>query len=432
MLSRISPVCLIVVLCCLASAVQAQDPPPVPDIDQYKPILVEAVDIPAGHGIPIKELSLAAVVDDLAEPIPFQIDEYNQGGAVYFEGWGVPISGLPQVFDAEDKLLFLYKDAGARRQPHHFFDGEVIAELQLSGADGHTRYVYLMRGSRLRSDEQYVRYSAPHARVETDFYTLTLDKDNHLKWEEFEFEGFVGESPLDTMKIRLNAGLITSFTETSLKNDEFVAKPSGERTGPIRTTTQMEVTVWLMNMPMLKVSAQVSHYSMAILYDVRVIMPEVRRRLLVNPTMSLSLDANGLLGGSVRTALGPKEPGVVDGVVDAIEQEMLASGISNERNWVWASTKRNLDVLAFFDYLSDVNNEPISLYYIDDKEIIDPPERFPGQLPNVGYKINSFPMNGFFGFVNSIHISQGFEGEPEVFTQRIRTAPDITVLSVRN
>src|SRR5690606_19663223 len=202
------------------------------------------------------------------------------------------------------------------------------------------------------------------------------------KWEEFEFDGFVGESPLDTMKIRMNAGLLTSFTETSLKNDEFVARPAGERTGPIRTTTQMEVTVWLMNMPMLKVSAQVSHYSLSIIYDVRVIMPEVRRRLLVNPNMSLSLDANNLVGATVRTALGPRQPGLVDGKLDDSERQMMASGISVEQNWVWASTKRNLDVLAFFDYLSDANNEPISLYYIDDKDIIDPPERFPGQLPN--------------------------------------------------
>lgn len=415
-----------------ASAFAQDELPLLPELDLFKPILIEASDVPAGYNLAIQELSLAAIHDDMAEPIPFQIDEYNQGGAVHFEGWGVPISGRPGIFDAEDKLLFLYRDAGPRRQPHHVFDGQVIAEIQLAGADGHTRYVYLMRGSRLRSDDQYVRYSAPHARVETDFYTLTLDKNNHLKWEEFEFEGFVGESPLDTMKIRMNAGLVTALAETQLKNDEFVARPAGERTGPIRTTTQMEVTVWLMNMPMLKVSAQVQHYSMAILYDVRVIMPEVRRRLLVNPTMSLSLDANNLIGATVRTALGPKQPAIVDGKIDDIERQMMESGISIEHNWIWASTKRNLDVLAFFDYLSEANNEPISLYYVDDKDIIDMPERFPGQLPNVGFLIESFPMRGFFGFVNSIHISRGFEGEPEVFTQRIRTSPDITVLTVRD
>jgi len=85
------------------------------DIDSLKTIMVDGADLPGAVGYPIKEFSLAAIVDDLMEPIPYQIDEYNEGGAVYFEGWDVPIAGSKDILDREDKLLFIYKDAGTRQ-----------------------------------------------------------------------------------------------------------------------------------------------------------------------------------------------------------------------------------------------------------------------------------------------------------------------------
>ena len=62
---------------------------PLPPIDAFKTIMIDGMELPNAVGKPIKEFSLAAVIDDDMEPIPFQIDEYNEGGAVYFEDWGV-------------------------------------------------------------------------------------------------------------------------------------------------------------------------------------------------------------------------------------------------------------------------------------------------------------------------------------------------------
>lgn len=400
--------------------------PPLERIDAYKVIQISGSDVPNTLGMEIDNLSLAAVIDDVVEPIPYQIDEYNTGGAIYFEEWDVPIDGTKGLFDENDKLLFLFKDAGPRKADHHFVDGEVVAEIQLTGKDGVQRYVYFLRDSKLRSQEQYVRYSSELARVETDFYSLTYDKENHLKWLDFSARDFVGEPPLDSMKIRLDGGLVTSFTQTSLNNDEFVAIPTGEVTGPIRSTTQLKVTLWLMNLPILKISLQLHHYPKAMFYDVRVLMPSVRRKLLVDPVLALSTEGNKLLGATMRSALGPKEGGVVDGVVDENEQKMIESGVTQEDNWIWVSTKRNLDLAAFFNFLGDTN-EPIAMQLMDSFDHEDPPERFVGQLPNLGYKILNFPDSGFFGFVVSIFIDKGFKGEPEIFTERIRTSPEIII-----
>lgn len=411
----------------LGAPAMADVMPPLNSIDAFKVITVEGEDLPMALGLPLEDLSLAAVVDNVLEPIPFQFDQYNIGGAVWFDGWDVPMAGDPERLDPTDKLLFLYKDAGARRNPNDIYDGTILGEIRLDGADGTERYVYLVRGSRLRSDEQYVRYSAEMGLVDTDFYTLRYNRDNHLKWDDFQAINYVGERPLDSLKLRLNAGLVAPILPAELNNDNLVALPKGERIGPIRTTTQLETTLYLMKVPVLKMSLQIHHYPKSVLYDVRVIMPEVRRHLLYDPSITMSLDANRLLGASIRFANTPtKEPGIVDGKINEVEQAMRNAAFTPEMNWIWVSTKRNLDVVSFIDYLGEFN-EPLAPFLEDDFEKADPPEVFPGQLPNVGYTIKSFPLTGFVGFVVSIHMDTGFQGEPEDFTVEMRTLPHIQV-----
>lgn len=410
---------------CLANMI------PLSNIVAFQTIMLEGADLSKALGEDISTLSLAAVIDDEMEPIPFQIDEYNQGGAVYFDDWSVPISGKKTIFDKADKLLFLQKDTGTKRFPHHLFDGDILAEIALTGEGGEIRYAYLIKGSRLRSDEQYVRYSSEDGLVESDFYSLTYNPENHVEWKDFSIENYEGvDNPLDTLKLRFESGILTSFNRVVLSNEQLVAKPAQTNSGPIRTTAQLDLTVWMYKLPMLKVSLQIHHYPKSIVYDVRAVMPEARRKLLVNPTISMTLDGNALFGTTVRTAMGPKQAVVVDGMISDLERETIEAGATATRNWNWASTHKNLDVLSFFDFVGD-SKEPISLVYSDDETLVDNPERFVGQLPNMGYKIEQLPESGFMGFSISLYISNGFKGLPEYFSRVIRTMPEIQVNSAR-
>ncbi|MCP5017170.1 hypothetical protein [Ketobacter alkanivorans] len=400
--------------------------PPLRQIDAFKVISVEGEDVPWVLGWSLDELSLAAMVDGVMEPIPFQIDQYNTGGAIYFEGWHIPMSGSPNLMDGTDKILFLFKDAGPRLDPRVPFDGEMVAEVVTRDRDGVERFVYLVRNSRLRSEEQYVRYSAELGLVETDFYSLRYNKKNHLQWDDFSYVNYVGERPLDSMKLRLNTGILTSVTDTELNNNQMIALPTGEIIGPIRTTTQLDFNLYLFGVSILQLSMQIHHYPKSIMYDVRGIIPELRRKLLVDPSLTMSLDANRLLGAETRTSAWPDKFGTVDGVVDDNELKMIEAGLDPANNWLWVTSKRNLDILAFVDYLGDFN-EPMALLYKDDLEKYEPPEVFPGQMPNVGYGITSFPMTGFIGFVVSLFVSDGYEGDPNEFAPYARTLPDLEV-----
>ena len=397
----------------------------------YKTLLIDGSSVPQSLGYQLDQLSLAAMKNGLLEPIPYQIDEYNIGGAVYFEGWDVPINGTKGVMDADDKLLFLLRDAGERRT-HQNYDGTLIAEICVNGPDQQPRYVYLVHGSRLKSDEQYVRYSAAAARVETDFYDLRYNQENHLIWENFNVASYQGEGePFDTMKIRLQAGVLTPVTKIKLNNNEIVAQPKGERIGAIRTTTQLEITMWMFEVPIFTASLQLHHYAKSLVYDMRVVVPEFRRALIVNPTASVSLDGNALMGANLLTAASPRDGAQVDGKMDSQERMLLEKGINEINNWMFTGTNRNLDLIAFFDFVAD-SKEPLSLILQDDDQFEDQPERFIGQLPNFGVQINNMPTSGVLGFVVSIYMDDKFHGKPESFSRALRTMPDIEVRSIRS
>lgn len=404
--------------------------PPLDRQEAFKVITIEGEDIPAARGADLDTLSLAAMVDNVMEPVPFQIDQYNVGGALYFEGWDVPQAGDARRFDATDKLLFLFKDAGQRRTDRDIYDGDVLAEILLKDAAGHERFVYLVKGSRLRSEEQYVRYSAEMGLVETDFYQMRYNTKNHLVWEDFSATNYVGERPLDSLKLSLNMGAVTSLVPMTLDNNDLVAVPKGEHIGPIRTTTQLDLTMHYLEMPIMHLSMQVHHYPKGVLYAVRAMVPEWRRKLMNRPYLNMSLDANRLMGAQVRMANGPKTPGIVDGRIDAIETQMCQTPFTPSDNWYWVSTLRNLDVVAFLDYLGDFN-EPVSPLIQDDLEAFDAPELFPGRLPNLGYTIHNFPEKGFMGLVVSIFLDEEMRGDPALFTRELRTPPEIQVRSVR-
>ena len=402
---------------------------PLADIDAFKVIMIEGSELPEALGQPIADFSLAAIIDGEMEPIPFQIDEYNKNGAVYFEYSNIELAGTHGIVDLNDRLVFVYKDAGERRGSGHLYDGKIIQEIVLYDKTDTPRYVYLVKKSRLRSDDQYVRYSADEALVETDFYSISYNKDNHISWNDFSIVEFSGdENPIDALKVRLTTGILNNFLRYEFNNKNLVATPKSVRSGAIRSTTQMDLVLNLAKLPLLHIDLQLHHYAKSTVYDVRILIPRALRVLLVDPVLIMSLEGNNLFGAELYTASGPKLPGITDGKVDDIERLHVENGFSGSDSWLFLSTKQNLDILAFFDFSSE-NKEVISLHYNDDENVIDQPERFPGQLPNVGFKIHDLPKSGPIGFVININFDKSYKGTPNQIANYLRQAPDIVVLS---
>lgn len=411
-------------------SVQALTLPPLPVNEAFRTVMIDGEDLAMALGLPLQQLSLAAMIDDAFEPVPFQIDHYNADGAPYFSGWDVPMAGKAGVLNASDKLLFVFKDAGPRLPPRTPTDGVVLAEISLQDSQGNTRYVYLLRNARLRSEEQYVRYSAEMGLVETDFYSLRYREGNHLLWDDIQFPGFVGESPLDSMKLNVVGGAGGPLVRMTFDNDDMVARPEGAIIGPIRTTTQAEFEVYLVGVPLITLSLQIHHYPRAVIYDVRGEMPRLLRSVVYDPKVSMVLDFNNLLGAEIMTAADPTATIVVDGQVSDDEAGMLQNPLDpqQDRTWIRIISKRNLDTLSFLDYVGGFD-EPLSLVLLDDAQANAAGERFPGHLPSLGYRVEQLPQSGPMGMVVSIYFSESFAGDAAQLAQAIRTQPEIRVRS---
>lgn len=402
------------------------------NIENNMVVMLEGSDIPNAVAKPIGSLSLAAIIDGYMEPIPYQIDEYNEGGAIYFDDWDVPIDGRKNVFDESDKLLFVFGDAGERKSITTRYDGVIIDEISLMAGDGSVSYVYLVEDSRLRSDEQYVRYSAEEARVETDFYSITYNKGNHIDWDDFSVSSYMnGGNPFDVLKIRLSADVVGGLFSIGLDNRNVRMIPRAEKTGPIRTITQMEISLVYFGIPIYNISLQLHHFPRSLTYDARSIIPSFRRMFISNPKMDFSLEGNALFGTLVRTPFGPKAPAITDGKIDSVELAHREFGLNATSNWIWASSQNDLDFLVFFEYSGSAKQE-LSLLYDDNLNKRDSLERFYGQSPNIGYRVHGLPRDGYFGFVVNLHMSEGFDEPPELFTHKIRNVPDVSVHSINN
>ncbi|HVL01664.1 MAG TPA: hypothetical protein VM553_17720 [Dongiaceae bacterium] len=408
-------------------AAPASTLPPLSENEAYKPILIEGEDLPMALGLPLEELSLAAIVDDQMEPIPYQFDQYNEGGAPWFDGWEIPFAGTRGRLNPTDKLLFIYKDAGPRIAPGTPVDGTLLADIHLRGNDGQLRHVYLLRNSRLRSEEQYVRYSPELGQVETDFYSLRYQDVNHLLWEDLQFTDYVGERPLDAMKLTVSGGVMLPQLRMNLTNDNMVATPAGALIGPIRTTTQAEFNVYFMGVHWVRFSMQIHHYPKSVIYDLRGVMPTALRQVAANPTVTMQVDAHNLLGAEVRTAGLPQRSGIVDGKTSEIEQAMLKAPLAPQQNWIWISSKRNLDILSFLDYAGNFN-EPFSLVLEDDLQLQESGDLFPGRLPGAGYRIDHLPEGGSVAILASIYFSANFGADPAKAALQLRTQPEMQVM----
>ena len=81
----------------------------------YEIIEIQGKDLPHLVGLSIEKIGLFALQQNVLTHIPFQIEERDQSGQVYFKE-DAPIQGTQGIFDKEDVLLVYFKDAGSQIQ----------------------------------------------------------------------------------------------------------------------------------------------------------------------------------------------------------------------------------------------------------------------------------------------------------------------------
>ena len=389
-------------LLAFGSTLQAsEDPSRQIDNLMRRPVLLKAQQIPRLNGIPVQQIQLIAKGSDGdIHAIPYQIDEIDQDGfPMVAEVDGVEVDGQWGTVDANDEVLFMAGDAGDALSKDELKNFHVIYEVIVSTAAGQ-RFVYLAGVSRLQSSfKRYVHFDQEKGLIKTDWYQLTLDQKNPVIWSELFYFNYAGtkaghsKSLLDTMKVRLHSGVFTRFMNISLSNRHLKAKILRVKNGAIRTVIQLQIRVVVAKIPVMKIGMQFHVMPQMIDFPSHVAIPGIFDRVMVEPTMTISLDWNDLRESKVYTAHYPKRPAMVDGQLSDHEINLRQNGISNEDNWLAIDTGNKFASVFSLKLPKDKDVGVLSFFYDDSFVLADPPETVLGQGPNMGWKIRDMPSD---------------------------------------
>ena len=388
----------------LAATVDAQcrfDP-----LDRGRVVKVSGAHLPAASAMELSALSVMRVERGRFVPVAYQFDEMDQKGMVWFEDSGFALAGSPGQLDADDQLLMMLTDAGPHApeglEPEQ---GEVISELTVADSC----HFYLVRGNNERSGNYYVAHDVDSGETRTALYRLDVDPDNELNWHYLGYRGYQGEgSIIDTLKMRMSAGVLSRFTRMTLDNHNLRPKRVGFSVGPIRSVMHLRTRVVLAGIPVMTIQVQAMRYASHYEAHTYAKIPDLYRATLKEPEVSVTVDGNNQSGAAVYTANFVDNPVIVDGKAD--DQAFADQTMTMDANWILFDSKRDFALLTHLTVPDELMETPLALIYQDDASLAVEPEQFPGQWPNLGYSLHGWPQPEELRFTVSLYFEDGLEG----------------------
>jgi len=388
----------------LAATVDAQcrfDP-----LDRGRVVKISGAQLPAASAMQLSALSVMRVERGRFVPVAYQFDEMDQKGMVWFEDSGFALAGSPGQLDADDQLLMMLTDAGPHApeglEPEQ---GEVISELTVADSC----HFYLVRGNNERSGNYYVAHDVDSGETRTALYRLDVDPDNELNWHYLGYRGYQGEgSIIDTLKMRMSAGVLSRFTRMTLDNHNLRPKRVGFSVGPIRSVMHLRTRVVLAGIPVMTIQVQAMRYASHYEAHTYAKIPDLYRATLKEPEVSVTVDGNNQSGAAVYTANFVDNPVIVDGKAD--DQAFADQTMTMDANWILFDSKRDFALLTHLTVPDELMETPLALIYQDDASLAVEPEQFHGQWPNLGYSLHGWPQPEELRFTVSLYFEDGLEG----------------------
>lgn len=392
-------------------------------ISEQKIIEIKGVELPALEGKSFSNLTLFAVKQGMLLPIPHQCEDFDDEGYSWFKESKAPLRGREGVLDAHDSLLFRFADAGDAMTPPQAAMTTDLVQIRIQDG-GETRYVYMSQQPVRFSHQPLANYDAKSGRISTDYFTLQTAPDNLLHWSNFTYRNFAGlpnDTLLDTLKIRLDAGVILNDARVTLDTRNLRTEVVAVKAGPVRSVILAESRMQFAGIPVVFIDFQLQLYPQQINIDARVEVPAILKRLLKHPTATVSIDGHNLGGSEFRSSVATQTV-VVDGTMSDEENRLGETSI-RQNAWIWLSSHKGFDIFSTL-YIPPNFNVPVSLHYQDSLTAEDAPERFAGQGPNVGYHMRDVPVNDTFHFAFQAWFTDTLKGvAPEHLSSTLSRVP---------
>lgn len=355
--------------------------------------------------------SFFSVKDGKLQPVPHQWLQWSEEGYPFFQEDGsTTLAGDPARIDASDRLLLRFEDGGSTLSGTP--SEKIAAELAVQQG-GETRLFYLVKNAYLQSTERYVQFDPKTLTIKSTDFALTMADNNLFKWNDFYFRGFEGkngqrQSILDTLKLRLSAGVFGENNRITLNNDNLDPNVKEVVSGPLAALIYASTSVKVARVPVLRIHNYFLVMPQQVEIHSRFTLPGIADTVLERPALDISLDGNGLYNGKLVTSWTGNRVAVTDGKLSQTEKDMLKMPLKGD-NWIWFGTGRGFDLLAQLAFVKGFDT-PVSLLYEDDASQINEPERFAGQLPNVGFSLNDLPFGQEFYFITRMYYSKDSNG----------------------
>lgn len=341
----------------------------------------------------------AAGPDATLLPIPFQFDDLSAEGLPCVAGGTLQPAGRAEVLDAGDELVFMLKDTGPRASAAQLAGaGDAVAEIALTEGET-TRYAYILKGARARSDARYALYDAASGLMRAEHWQLQIDPVQPLIWSDLWVDSFRQQrSVLDTMKLRVHARL--GLLSARLTNDQLASRVIAVANGPVRSVVETEAVFRVFGIKILTATVVLVASANALAIPVVASIPAAAG-LLRALRIELSLDFQQLEGASVRSASTP----TALRVGEPARHPLL---VDQRRNWLAGSHPDGLDIIG---RLTIANAAAITLaaIYRDtaNGDSDDRPERFAGSHPQLGWALTDLPTGGEVALVVDLYFGDG-------------------------
>lgn len=399
------------------------------------PIVILGNKLKNNLGKDIAKMSLFSCVDGKVKPIPFQIDEIMPDG-----NWVLP-SASPALqekikkgkikpekdvddghLDDNDQLVFMIRDSGDRVSADRYPAGAAAVDgiRLVDPIDGGTSWVYLcsFEGNPPLSDKKYVEYIWSKGQIEGQIINrdAVIGFDPEMANSPNYMSVWGSDNILDRMKIRFKFsifGLNFYLNETNL-----VSEMSFYKAGPVRIIRRIKTSIRFTRFFKTPMAAVENLY-----YDKIQVLPiRIDIPMNIKPfSKYMSIRVRGgaeyrdLKGWKVKLETDPNWF-AVNGKMDEIEKNAKGEGAKMIILW---GPKGALLYDIVLDRKPDGTHQetPITtdILYLDDETYLEPPEKFPGQVPGFAYwmkNLEKLSKGTFYFYVNQYNIT-GYKAEME-------------------
>jgi hypothetical protein len=366
----------------------------------------------AGHMI--SHYLLTIIAPSGLRVLPMQIDE--QSPNMWREAAaGGEISGtIANVFDGFDELLLSTADfsplVSADGLPVESAEGlaewlaeeaQAVFEITFAYLPHQSAHLWVLRSAvpqRFQAVNDRVSYDAQTHFAETDYFTLAADLGNPRVWQDMTFQGWprretgIAEgSFLDTLKIRLTGNTLSNTSAITITNRNFRARVLDVRDGLLRATVDVQANMVIAGVPIMYWVIEMQFYPKSIVMRLKSRTPSWVSLLLAETALSISFDGVMLKVARIHLPGAPVAVGMVDGKRSAVEALLANTVFESDEAWWMLRQPEHIQLFSRLRVLAPASI-PISMIYEDDNQLKIAPERYLGQMPNIGFKLERFPL----------------------------------------